>query len=157
MLKPGDRAPDFELPDEEGRTVRLSSLLEGGPLVLYFYPSDFTPVCTREACMFRDMHEMLAARGIRVIGINTQPPDMHRKFRASYSLPFPLLSDPERLVVKAYRADGFLGLMVRRVSYFVDSDGTILDCVQADLQLARHREFVNRALARFQGGGGEEA
>lgn len=148
MLKAGDRAPDFELPDEQGRPVRLSKLLKEGPLVLYFYPSDFTGVCTKEACMFRDMHAELAARGIRVIGLNTQPPDMHRKFTKSYSLPFPLLSDPERVAVRAYGADGFLGLMVRRISYLIGADGIILDSVQADLQLGRHKDFVKRILER---------
>lgn len=147
MLETGDRAPDFELPDDRGRTVRLSELLKDGPLVLYFYPADFTPVCTKEACMFRDTHAELAAQGIRVFGISPQPPDIHSKFRKSYSLPFPLLSDPERIAIQAYGADGFLGL-VRRISYLIGKDGRILDSVQADLQVGRHRDFVRRALER---------
>ena len=70
MLQAGDRAPEFELADDHGRIVRLSELLAHGPLVLYFYPADFTPVCTKEACMFRDAHADLAAQGIRVFGVS---------------------------------------------------------------------------------------
>ncbi len=145
MLQAGDRAPDFELADDQGRIVRLSDLLQDGPLVLYFYPADFTPVCTREACMFRDIHSELAARGIRVVGVNPQPPDIHEKFRRSYLLPFVLLSDPERRAIQAYGADGLLGL-VRRISYLIGEDGKILDSVHADFQVSRHREFARRAL-----------
>ncbi len=145
MLKIGDRAPDFALPDDRGEVVRLSDLLREGPLVLYFYPADFTPVCTREACMFRDMHSDLAAQGMQVIGISPQPPSSHEKFRGTYSLPFRLLSDPERVAIRAYGADGFLGL-VRRISYLIAADGRILDAVQAAFQVGKHKDFARRAL-----------
>jgi peroxiredoxin Q/BCP len=146
MLRPGDTAPDFELTDDRNRKVRLSSLLREGPLILYFYPADFTPVCTREACMFRDVHEDLAARGVRVLGVSTQAPETHARFRQRHGLPFPLLADTDKSVARAYGALGFLGLALRRISYLIGKDGRILDVVRADLRLGRHQEFVGRVL-----------
>ena len=147
MLRAGDRAPDFELPDDSGRMVRLADLLRDGPLVLYFYPADFTPVCTKEACMFRDVHQELAARNVRVFGVSDGAGDSHARFRERHRLPFSLLSAPGRVVARAYRALGPLGLWVKRISYLIGPDGKILDAAGGDFRLGGHREFVARALA----------
>jgi thioredoxin-dependent peroxiredoxin len=149
MLKIGDRAPDFELNDHQGRRLSLAGLLKDGPLVLYFYPADFTPACTKEACMFRDAHQELAGRGIRVVGINASQTSRHARFAGAYSLPFPLLSDPDRKVIRSYGASGLFGF-VKRITYLIGKDGRILDVVHADFRVSEHKDFVSRALAAFQ-------
>ena len=92
MLAMGSRAPEFTLPDQDDRTISLTTLLNRGPLILYFYPADFTPGCTREACMFRDLHAEILSAGLSVAGVSPQAPDRHTEFREKYKLPFPLLS-----------------------------------------------------------------
>ena len=151
MLKIGDDAPDFELPrgaSESASDARsLYDLLASGPVIVYFYPMDFTPVCTREACFFRDSHADLVAQGFRVIGINAMGESLHERFRARHDLPFPLLADTEKKVIRAYGAVGPLGLSTRRVSYLVGKDRKIADVAHADWRLGPHKSFVERALA----------
>ena len=106
MLKNGERAPEFTLPDQDGRERSLSQLLGGEALILYFYPADFTPGCTREACDLRDLHAQILAVGLRVAGVSPQSPDSHKRFRDQYSLPFTLLSDEEKSVIRAFGVDG---------------------------------------------------
>ena len=152
MLHKGEKAPDFELADQDGEPARLSALLEEGPLLLYFYPKDFTSVCTRQACMVRDSHERIEAAGLRVIGINSEKGEKHGRFREHHGLPFRLLVDPGREVARAYEAIGPFGLYTARVTYLIGSDGLILDSVRADLRLALHERFIGRALGeRDQG------
>ena len=100
MLKPGAKAPDFILPNEDGEEVSLSDLLEAGPIVLYFYPADFTPGCTKEACSIRDMHDDILSVGLRVVGISPQDGASHQKFKAKHNLPFTLLSDTAKVAIK---------------------------------------------------------
>lgn len=147
MLKQGDRAPDFTLPDQDGRPRRLRDMLAEGPLILYFYPADFTPGCTREACDLRDLHAQILAAGLHVVGISPQAPDSHRRFRDKYSLPFTLLSDENKSVIQQYDVDGPLGVGVRRATLLIDRQGMIVDAVLADLRIGRHSEFVAKAVA----------
>ena len=147
MLKAGDRAPNFTLPDQDRRKVALAQLLEDGPVVLYFYPADFTPGCTKEACTIRDMHDEIAAAGMRVVGIAPQDAASHARFRDKYGLPFTLLADPEKTVIKAYDVDGPLGIGVRRATFLVGADGAIKDAVLADIRIGRHEEFIRAAIA----------
>src|ERR1041385_7117992 len=93
MLAIGSRAPEFTLPDQDDRPVSLTTLLNRGPLILYFYPADFTPGCTREACSIRDLHSELTRAGLTVAGISPQSPESHKRFRTKHNLPFTLLSD----------------------------------------------------------------
>src|SRR5207244_10884276 len=93
MLKVGARAPEFTLPDHGGQNVSLSTLLRYGPLILYFYPADFTPGCRREACCIRDLHMSIQEAGLDVAGVSPQTPESHRAFRDRYKLPFTLLSE----------------------------------------------------------------
>ena len=146
MLTAGDKAPDFTLPDQTGQPVSLHALLEDGPVVLYFYPADFTPGCTKEACSIRDMHGEIAAAGMRVVGVSPQDADSHARFSAKHSLPFTLLADPDKKAVKAYGVDGPLGFGVRRATYLVGPDGIIRDAVLADLRIGRHEEFIRKAV-----------
>jgi len=154
MLKTGDEAPDFRLPDQDGHPQRLSQLLGDKPLILYFYPADFTPGCTKEACDLRDLHVRILASGLRVIGVSPQPPDSHRQFREKYNLPFVLLSDEDKTAIKAYGVDGPLGIGVRRATFLIDERRRIVDAVLADLRIGRHQEFVERVVAVREGRGG---
>lgn len=147
MLKPGTKAPAFTLPDADGEPVSLKDLIAEGPLVLYFYPADFTPGCTKEACAIRDIHDDLVASGLRIVGVSPQDGDSHQRFAARHTLPFPLLSDPDKTAVRAYDVDGPLGFGVRRGTYLIDGDGMIVDAVMADIAIARHLEFIERAMA----------
>ena len=146
MLKKGARAPEFTLPNDKSDDTTLSGLLEDGPLLLYFYPADFTPGCTKEACSIRDMHEDIQSVGLTVVGVSPQDADSHRRFRKAHELPFLLLSDTEKTVAKAYDVDGPMGISVRRVTYLIDADGTIQDAVQADIRISRHADFIKRAI-----------
>ena len=153
MLKPGDDAPDFQLPDQDGKEQQLTSLLGGKPLILYFYPADFTPGCTKEACDLRDLHTRILASGLRVVGVSPQPPETHRRFREKYALPFILLSDEDKTAIKAYGVDGPLGIGVRRATFLIDAKRRIADAVLADLRIGRHQEFVERAIEARAGRG----
>ncbi len=147
MLKPNDIAPDFSLTAAQGHQVTLRQLLEAGPVVIYFYPSDFTPVCTKQACMFRDAFDGLRRAGVQVVGISSQSASTHEKFRAKHELPFDLLSDAGRKVARAYGATSLLGLIPRRISYLVDRDRKIVDAAGGDFGLDSHRYFIDRVVA----------
>ena len=146
MLAKGLKAPEFELADQGGRKHTLKALLKGGPLILYFYPADFTPGCTKEACSFRDLHQELLKAKLRVVGVSPQDVESHRRFAEKHGLNFPLLADPDKKVVKAYDVDGPLGFGVRRGTYLIGSDGTIQDSVLADLRIGSHEAFVKKAI-----------
>lgn len=148
MLTIGARAPEFTLPDADGQSVSLSGLLSRGPLLLYFYPADFTPGCTREACQFRNLYGSIEAAGLTLAGISPQSPESHRAFQGKYHLPFTLLSDVGRCVVRMYEVEGPLGLGVRRATFLIDPQRTIRDFVVADLRIGRHAAFVRQAVAR---------
>jgi peroxiredoxin Q/BCP len=146
MLKAGERAPEFALPDDTATERNLTELLSPGAIVLYFYPADFTPGCTRQACVLRDMHQEIAKAGLRIVGISPQSPESHARFRSKYNLPFVLLSDQHKVVVKMYGVNGPLGLGVRRASYLIDAGRRIRDVVLADFMIGRHEDFVRKAI-----------
>ena len=147
-LEPGDEAPDFTLPDADGKQVSLSSL-RGQQVIVYFYPAAMTPGCTKEACDFRDSIQSLAAAGVTVLGISPDAPAKLAKFRDRDSLNFPLLSDPGHEVEKAYGAYGEKVLYgkksvgVIRSTFVVDPDGKIARAyynVKATGHVARLRQ-----------------
>jgi peroxiredoxin Q/BCP len=146
MLKAGERAPEFTLPDETGTDRSLTEFLTAGAIVLYFYPADFTPGCTRQACVLRDLHDEIQRAGLRVVGVSPQSPESHTKFREKYNLPFVLLSDQHKAVVKMYGVNGPLGLGVRRASFLIDGSRRIRDAVLADFMIGRHADFVRKAI-----------
>jgi peroxiredoxin Q/BCP len=147
MLAKGAQAPEFELADQDGRRHTLKALLADGPLILYFYPADFTPGCTKEACSFRDLHQELMKAKLRVVGVSPQDVASHRRFADEHSLNFPLLADPDKVAVKAYDVDGPLGFGVRRGTYLIGRDGRIEDAVLADLRIGAHEAFVRNAIS----------
>jgi peroxiredoxin Q/BCP len=146
MLKPGSTAPDFALPDQDGTPVGLADLLSVGPLILYFYPADFTPGCTREACSIRDLHTEILKVGLRIVGVSPQSAESHRRFRAQHSLPFTLLSDADKSVIRAYDVDGPLGFGVRRATFLIDQFARIQAAVLADLRIGEHEAFIRTAV-----------
>jgi len=150
MLEVGGIAPEFTLPDENDKQVSLSSLLTDGPLVLYFYPADFTPVCTMQACAFRDRYKDIENAGVRIVGISPQSAASHRRFRDMFSLPFPLLHDEGRTVIKAFGVEGFFGLGVRRATFLIGQDRKIQERVVADLMLGSHLDLVREVVAQRQ-------
>src|ERR1700732_3286335 len=145
MLKAGERAPEFTLPDETSTDRSLTELLSSGAIVLYFYPADFTPGCTRQACVLRDMHTEIESAGLRVVGVSPQSPESHAKFKAKYQLPFVLLSDEQKTVIKMYGVNGPLGIGVRRATYLIDASRRVRDVVLADFMIGRHEDFVRRS------------
>ena len=146
MLEAGSRAPEFVLPDDSGKEVSLSDLLKDGPLILYFYPADFTPGCTKEACAIRDIHDDLLSVGLTVVGVSPQDPESHTRFREKYELPFTLLSDTDKTVVDMFGVDGPMGIGVRRVTYLIAQDRTIQDAIVADIRIGRHADFLRKAV-----------
>jgi peroxiredoxin Q/BCP len=129
-LKAGDKAPAFSLKNTEGRTVKLSDF-KGKKVVLYFYPKDDTPGCTKEACAFRDDYAQLKQRGVVVLGVSGDDQKSHQKFTEKYSLPFTLLSDPDHGMMEKYNAwveksmYGRKYMGVARITYIIDEAGRI--------------------------------
>ncbi len=146
MLKAGSRAPEFILPDTDGVDTALSDLLQNGTLILYFYPADFTPGCTKEACSIRDIHNDIQSVGLQVVGISPQDGDSHKRFRDEHSLPFLLLSDTDKVAIKMYGVDGPFGVGVRRATFLINQDRTIRDAMLADVRIGRHTEFMKKAI-----------
>ena len=129
-LEPGSRAPDFTLPADDGSKVKLSAL-RGKPVVLYFYPKDDTPGCTREACAFRDQKKSLAKLGVTVLGVSADSVASHGKFRDKFQLNFPLLADTDHKVAEKYGAwreknmYGKTYMGTNRKTFIIDKEGKI--------------------------------
>jgi len=121
--KSGERAPEFEARDQNGKTFALASF-RGRTIVLYFYPEDDTPGCTAEACSFRDSMSALRDRGITVLGVSVDSESSHARFASKYRLNFTLLSDPEKSIVRAYGVGSPLG-KAKRWTYVIGPDGII--------------------------------
>ena len=130
MIEEGKKAPEFTLPSSEGGEVRLKDL-RGRTVVLYFYPKDDTPGCTREACAFRDSQAALKKKGVVVLGVSGDSLTSHEKFKAKYKLNFPLLSDPDKAVAKRYGAWGEKVLYGKktvgmiRSTFVIDGEGVV--------------------------------
>ena len=140
MLKIGDFAPDFTLMNKDGQAVSLSDF-RGKKIVLYFYPKDNTPGCTRQACAFAGLYGEFEKRGITVIGVSKDSVSSHQKFAEKYNLPFVLLSDPERVAIEAYgvwqekKMCGKVSMGVVRTTFIIDEDfkiAKIMDKVKPD-------------------------
>jgi peroxiredoxin Q/BCP len=142
LLEIGSRAPEFTLPAHSGDEISLTTLLNQGPLLLYFYPSDFSAPCTRQASAIRDIHLQLQRDGLVVAGISPQDPESHQRFRQRHDLPFPLLADAGKSVIRMYEANGPMGMLVRRITYLIDQGRIIRNAVLADFRTATHTEFM---------------
>lgn len=146
MLDTDDKAPEFTLPDQNGHDISLTALLKDGPAILYFYPADFTPGCTREACSIRDLHRELTRAGITVAGISPQSPESHKRFREKHNLPFTLLADEGKQVIGMFGVNGLLGFWVQRVTFLIDQNRVIKGRVKAHFSIAEHEAFIRRAI-----------
>lgn len=147
MLQKGDKAPYFQGQDQNGNTLRLTDFA-GRKLVLYFYPKDSTPGCTAEACDLRDNYERFLANGYAVIGVSKDSQKSHQKFIEKYNLPFPLISDPETVIIKAYDSWGpkkfmgreFMGTL--RKTFVIDEEGVIENIIDKVETKSHSRQII---------------
>jgi peroxiredoxin Q/BCP len=149
MLEEGDIAPDFSVTDQNGKTVNLSDF-RGQRVVLYFYPKDDTPGCTKEACSFRDANDIYSKENIKVIGVSTDDEASHRKFISKFDLPFTLLADTDKKIVNDYGVYGeksmygktFMG--VNRKTFLIDEQG-IIKKIFNKVNVSEHADEVLKA------------
>jgi peroxiredoxin Q/BCP len=139
-LKEGDKAPDFTLKQQDGKDVTLSKAWEKKIVVLYFYPMDDTPGCTKEACAFRDLYQDFKNAGADVLGISVDDAASHKKFLEKHKLPFTLLADPEKKVTELYDVKNFIG-KAKRVTFVIDSNG-IIKKIYPDVDVSTHGQEV---------------
>ena len=148
-MKTGDTVADFELPDQAGTPRRLSALLSDGPVVLVFYPAAMTPGCTKEACHFRDLAQEFAALGANRVGISVDPVDKQAKFAESQQFDYPLLSDTDGAIARQFGVKrGLLGklLPVKRTTFVIDTDRTVLDVISSELSMDSHADKALQTL-----------
>jgi len=142
----GSKAPDFALPSQSREMVSLTDFLGRKPVVLFFYPKDDTPGCTKEACAFRDDYEEFRKLDAEVVGISSDSVESHRTFARKHSLPFTLLSDEGGKVRKLYGVSNTFGLFPGRVTYVMDEEGVIRHVFSSQLGARRHVEEALRIL-----------
>ncbi|MEV4640964.1 peroxiredoxin [Actinoplanes sp. NPDC049548] len=143
----GDFAPDFTLPDQHGEPRRLGELLAAGPVVLFFYPAAMTTGCTAEACTFRDLGAEFREAGVQRVGISRDAVDRQKEFADLHGFDYPLLSDADGAVAKAYgvkRRVPLGPLSMKRLTFVIDTDRTVLEVIHSELSMSAHAE---RALA----------
>jgi peroxiredoxin Q/BCP len=145
MLSNGDAIPNVSIVDETGAEVLVQSLVDR-PIVLYFYPKDGTPGCTREACGFRDAYEDFIAAGADVIGVSSDAHERHARFRARHNLPFRLFSDPHGQAAEAFGVGKTLGVLPGRVTFVIVPPGKILYTFSSQFQPQEHIAKALRAL-----------
>ena len=146
-MQVGDQVPDFELPDETGTPRKLGDLLQGGPVVLFFYPAAMTPGCTKESCHFRDLAAEFTVAGAQPVGISHDQVDKQKRFSDKYSFPFPLLSDPDGTVATTFgvkRKISFLG--VKRTTFVIGTDRTVKAVIASEVNMNKHADLALEAL-----------
>lgn len=140
MLEAGIAAPEFSLPDQDGSLHTLSQY-RGHWVLLYFYPKDETPGCTEEACAIRDAWSDFQDAGIIVLGVSHDSVESHKKFAENHRLPFTLLADPKKVVIKLYKSEA--GFLTRRTSYLINPDGKIVKTYPS-VDPGKHAEEILR-------------
>ena len=152
-MKRGDRVDEFELPDQTGTVRSLKSLLADGPLVLFFYPAAMTTGCTREACHFRDLTSEFAAVGANRVGISMDSVEKQARFAEQEKFDYPLLSDSNGAVATQFGVKrGLLGKLipVKRTTFVIDTDGTVLDVISSELNFNTHADKALEVLRQRQ-------
>jgi peroxiredoxin Q/BCP len=150
-MKPGDTAPDFELPDDKGNLRSLAEFLALGPVVLFFYPAAMSTGCTRESCHFRDLAKEFADVGAQRIGISPDDVGKQAQFSATHSFDFPLLSDPDGTVATQFGVRRKFGpLQTRRMTFVIGTDRTLIDVISSEVRMGVH---ADKALAALRGQG----
>ena len=153
MLAQGDRAPEFAGTVGDGKQLRLRDFNGRRHVVLYFFPKDFTPGCTKEACSFRDRRAEVAALDGEIVGVSLDTAEKHQKFADAYNLPYPLVSDRDGTIAAKYgvaRRGG--GFPTRRVTFVIDKEGVIQKVIQSELSINKHIDEALETLKRLQGG-----
>jgi peroxiredoxin Q/BCP len=157
-LSIGDRAPDFDVTASDGRRLSSAELYGKKLVVIYFYPGDFTPVCTAETCGFQDMYDDLVGKDTEVIGVSLDSDDSHRKFAKRYGVAFPLVADEGRALSERFGAfDGLVGALrglmnkVRRVTYVIDRSGKIAGVFTGEITASNHTDGVRDLIGRLSG------
>jgi thioredoxin-dependent peroxiredoxin len=145
-LKPGMAAPPFSAQDQDGRTVKLADFAGKSTVVLYFYPKDDTPGCTKEACSLRDGFAAIKAKGAVILGVSADDVKSHAAFSEKYHLPFPILADPGHAIIDAYGVRMPVMGIAKRVTFIIGRDGVIREILY-DVKAAEHDQQVLRALA----------
>lgn len=136
LLRVGQTAPDFDVASSDGRRLRLADFRGVKNVVLYFYPRDFTQICTAETCGFRDMYDELISRTTEVIGVSLDSNESHQRFTEKYKLPFPLVSDASKSLTRAYGALGTIRSLLgiaNRLTYVIDKAGTVAGVFEGSL------------------------
>ncbi len=147
-VKVGDKAPDFSLPSSGGENVSLSQFRLKKNVVLFFYPMDESPICSREAEGFRNSYGSFKELDAEVIGISSQSVESHKAFASHHGLPFLLLSDTDYSVRKLYGVSSTLGAVLGRVTFVIDKEGMVKYVYSSQLQPARHAEEALKALRK---------
>ena len=142
----GSKAPDFTLPSQSGEMVSLGDFLGKRLVVLFFYPKDETPGCTKEVCTFRDTFEDFSKLDAKVIGISSDSVDSHKGFSEKHKLPFTLLSDQEGKVRRLYSVPNTLGIFAGRVTYVIDEEGVVRHVFSSQLEVEKHVEEALKTL-----------
>jgi peroxiredoxin Q/BCP len=145
-LKVGDAAPNFKAPASDGSQVELKSVLGEAPIVLYFYPKDDTPGCTKEACSFRDNFAAFRKLDATIYGISYDSVESHKEFITKYKLPFVLLSDTDHAIAKLYGANGLL--FAKRMTYVIDKSGKIV-WLNPSVDPSKHSQELQDVLAKL--------
>jgi thioredoxin-dependent peroxiredoxin len=148
-LAVGERAPEFALRDQNGKLVKLADYRGKQSVVVYFYPRDDTPGCTKESCSFRDQYTAFSDVGAEVLGISSDSQASHRAFADKYKLPFSLLSDEGGRVRAAYGVPATLGLVPGRVTYVIDREGVIRHAFNSQTDASRHVDEALEVLQRL--------
>ena len=148
----GSKAPNFTLPSQSGVMVNLKDFIGKKPVVLFFYPKDDTPGCTKEACAFRDDYEEFGKLDAEVIGISSDSVESHRRFAKKHDLPFTLLSDEGRKVRRLYGVPNAFGLFPGRVTYVIDEEGVVRHIFSSQLGVEQHVEEALKALQSISSG-----
>ena len=145
-LRVGDRVPDFSATTEDGGTIRLADFLGQRFLVLFFYPKDGSPICTKEVCSFRDSYEQFVDAGAEVIGVSSDSAESHRVFARHHKLPFRLISDSDNSLRKAFGVPATMGVLPGRATYVIDTEGVLRLTFSAQFASSEHVEQAIRAL-----------
>lgn len=151
MIPVGQKAPDFDLPSADGEKIRLSNFKGRKNVVLFFYPKDETPGCTKEACTFRDQYELFQKEGAEVIGISSDSAESHKRFAEKYRLPFRLLSDDGGRVRQLYQIPKTFGLLPGRVTLVIDREGVVRHTFSSQLNLTGHIKESLKILKELKG------
>jgi peroxiredoxin Q/BCP len=151
-MRKGDLVPDFELPDQDGVSRRLSDLLTDGPVVLFFYPAAMTAGCTKEACHFRDLAAEFAAAGAQRVGISRDGVERQKQFAGKHGFDYPLLADTDGAVARLFGVQRAnlarrLGVPVKRETFVIGKDSRVVAVISSELNMDRHADEALRALA----------